>query len=125
MGKSLASLEILGWGGAMKSGGGRADVLRLCCPRMTTRQPRIVDIALDERTILLRSADVEQERRVAIFDLLEANYFDPVPELGGTYGGPWRIIMRIEEGRLAIDLQAEDEASIATLMLALTPVTKG
>jgi len=88
---------------------------------MTTRQPRIVDIALDERTILWRSADVEQERRVAIFDLLEDNYFDPVPELGGVYAGPWRIVMRIEEGRLAIDLQAEDEAPIATLMLALTP----
>ena len=39
--------------------------------------PRIIDITLDERTILWRNADVEQERRIAIFDLLEDNHFAP------------------------------------------------
>ena len=39
--------------------------------------PRIIDITLDERTILWRNADVEQERRIAIFDLLEDNFFAP------------------------------------------------
>ena len=39
--------------------------------------PRIIDIELDERTIIRRNADVEQERRVAIFDLLEGNHFAP------------------------------------------------
>ncbi|MGB3930377.1 MAG: UPF0262 family protein, partial [Sphingobium sp.] len=39
--------------------------------------PRIIDIKLDERTILWRNADVEQERRIAIFDLLEDNHFAP------------------------------------------------
>ena len=39
--------------------------------------PRIIDITLDERTILWRNADVEQERRIAIFDLLEDNVFEP------------------------------------------------
>ena len=33
--------------------------------------PRIIDIELDERSILKRNADIEQERRIAIFDLLE------------------------------------------------------
>ncbi|MBX9860893.1 MAG: UPF0262 family protein, partial [Sphingomonas sp.] len=39
--------------------------------------PRIIDVKLDERTILWRSADIEQERRIAIFDLIEGNYFKP------------------------------------------------
>ena len=38
--------------------------------------PRIIDIELDERSIIRRNADIEQERRVAIFDLLEDNQFD-------------------------------------------------
>ena len=33
--------------------------------------PRIIDIELDERTIIRRNEDIEQERQVAIFDLLE------------------------------------------------------
>ena len=39
-------------------------------------EPRIIDIQLDERSILKRNADIEQERRIAIFDLLEENHFD-------------------------------------------------
>ena len=39
---------------------------------------RIGHIALDEETILWRNADVEQERRVAIYDLIEENTFKPV-----------------------------------------------
>jgi uncharacterized protein (UPF0262 family) len=42
---------------------------------MPMTDPRIIDITLDERTILWRNADVEQERRIAIFDLLEDNFF--------------------------------------------------
>lgn len=88
---------------------------------MTIRTPRIIEIDLDERTIIWRSADVEQERRVAIFDLLEENHFDPVADVAGDYPGPWRILMRIEEGRLAIDLKREDDSPLATLVVALTP----
>ncbi|HET8611919.1 MAG TPA: UPF0262 family protein, partial [Sphingomonas sp.] len=39
--------------------------------------PRIIDITLDERTILWRNADIEQERKVAMLDLLNDNHFKP------------------------------------------------
>ena len=39
--------------------------------------PRIIAVELDEKTIIWRNADVEQERRIAIFDLLEGNHFSP------------------------------------------------
>ena len=81
--------------------------------------PRIIDIELDERTILWRSADVEQERRIAIFDLLEGNRFAPQREHPDGYAGPYRIKLRVEEGRLAIDMFREDGSHLETLVLAL------
>ena len=39
--------------------------------------PGIIDVELDERTIIRRNEDIEQEKRVAIFDLLEGNHFAP------------------------------------------------
>lgn len=81
---------------------------------------RIVAIELDERTVLWRNADIEQERRVAIFDLLEGNSFRPVGIVGD---GPWRLRLRVEEGRLAIDC-ATGEGKAETggcIMLSLAP----
>jgi uncharacterized protein (UPF0262 family) len=57
--------------------------------------PRIIDITLDERTILWRSADVEQERRIAIYDLLEDNHFAPQRVHADGYAGPYRVHLRV------------------------------
>ena len=56
--------------------------------------PRIIDVTLDDRTIIWRNADIEQERRVAIFDLLEQNHFAP-----NGHEGPFRILLRVEDNR--------------------------
>jgi uncharacterized protein (UPF0262 family) len=80
---------------------------------------RIIGVDLDERTILWRSADVEQERRVAIFDLLEGNFFAPRTAYGDGYGGPYRIVMRVEEGRLAIDIRKQSEEPLETIILPM------
>ena len=45
--------------------------------RCNMADPRISHIDLDQRTIIWRNADIEQERRIAIFDLLEGNIFAP------------------------------------------------
>ena len=82
---------------------------------------RIIDVQLDERTILWRSADIEQERRVAIFDLLEGNSFQLVTARGSGHDGPYRITLRVEDGRLAIDVSASDASHIETIVLALSP----
>ncbi|MFZ5747420.1 MAG: UPF0262 family protein [Pseudomonadota bacterium] len=81
--------------------------------------PRIIDITLDERTILWRSADIEQERRIAIFDLLEDNHFAPQRAHADGYAGPYRIGLRVEEGRLAIDILREDRSHLETIVLGL------
>ena len=81
--------------------------------------PRIIDVQLDDRTILWRSADVEQERRIAIFDLIEGNHFAPQRHRSDDYAGPYRIALSVEEGRLAIHIKREDDSPLETLVLAL------
>ena len=81
--------------------------------------PRIIDVKLDERTILWRSADIEQERRIAIFDLIEGNYFKPLREYPDGYAGPYRIELSVEEGRLGIAIGREDSTPLETYILGL------
>jgi uncharacterized protein (UPF0262 family) len=76
--------------------------------------PRIINIELDERTILRRSDDIERERQVAILDLLEANHFQPA-----GHDGPFRILLRIEDNRLAIDLRDAADTPLETIRLGL------
>jgi uncharacterized protein (UPF0262 family) len=76
--------------------------------------PRIIDVELDERTIIRRSDEIEREKNVAIFDLLEGNCFQPE-----GLDGPFRVRLRIEEGRLAIDLKDEADEPLDTVRLNL------
>jgi uncharacterized protein (UPF0262 family) len=77
-------------------------------------EPRIIDIELDEGSIIRRSDDIERERQVAIFDLMEANSFQPV-----GHQGPFRIRLRIEENRLAIELKDAEGEPLDTVRFGL------
>lgn len=81
--------------------------------------PRIMDISLDEQTIIWRNADVEQERRIAIFDILEENHFAPQRDHADGYLGPYKVALRVEEGRLAIDISREDGNYLESVILGL------
>ncbi len=85
---------------------------------MSGADNRIVAVELDERTVIWRNADVEQERRVAIFDLLEGNIFRPV-EIDGP--GPWRLVLRVEDGRLAMDVTGDSGGESGSVLLGLAP----
>ena len=76
--------------------------------------PRILDVSLDDRTIIRRSEEIEQERKIAIFDLLEQNFFKPA-----GHDGPFRIQLRVEDNRLAIDLRDADGEALETVRLGL------
>jgi uncharacterized protein (UPF0262 family) len=76
---------------------------------------RIIDVELDERTIIRRKPDIEQERRVAIHDLLQENHF----ALAG-YDGPFRIRLRVQDNRLVIDLRDSAGEPLDTVKLSLT-----
>jgi uncharacterized protein (UPF0262 family) len=78
---------------------------------------RIVNVLLDEHSVVRRSAEVEHERAVAIFDLIEENRFVPY----GSPGGPYNLHLSIEEGRLVFDVRAESDTPVGKVMLALGP----
>ncbi|MEO0441609.1 MAG: UPF0262 family protein, partial [Pseudomonadota bacterium] len=81
--------------------------------------PRIIHVELDEATIIWRNADIEQERRIAIFDLIEENHFKPLREHSDGYAGPYKLHLSVQEGRLVISIAREDGEPLETLILAL------
>src|SRR5438552_17332832 len=66
-------------------------------PRSTHR---LQSVQLDEDSLAAASRDQEQERQIAIFDLLEENYFKPE----GGEGGPYELKMGLVENRLLLDI---------------------
>ncbi|HEY4940301.1 MAG TPA: UPF0262 family protein [Rhizomicrobium sp.] len=78
---------------------------------------RLTAITLDERSIVRRTREIEQERDIAIYDLLEGNSFRPE----GSQGGPYRLVLGIEENRLTFDIQLESGTAHGKVMLSLTP----
>ena len=80
---------------------------------------RIAHIALDEDTILWRNADVEQERRVAIFDLIEENSFKPLRAAERGFDGPYHLHLAVQDGRLALTINSTNGDLLETLVLGL------
>lgn len=83
---------------------------------------RICHIAIDDTALPPPTPEIEQERKVAIFDLLEDNSFAlpprderPMPD------GPYRLGLAIREKRLVFDVQTEDENPAAEFHLSLGP----
>jgi len=76
---------------------------------------KIVKLELDERTVLRRNADVEHERSVAIFDLLEDNRFAPV----GHDGGPYHLSLGIADNSLVLDIRDTAHQPVDKVVLPL------
>ena len=81
--------------------------------------PRIIHIELDDATILWRNADIEQERRIAVFDLIEENRFKPLRAFEAGYHGPYRLRLSVHDGRLSLDIADKDGNALETLILGL------
>ena len=83
---------------------------------------RICHIEIDERGLARPTPEIEQERRVAIFDLLEDNSFGlPLREDRPAPPGPYRLGLAIREGRLVFDIATEDAAKVGEFHLSLGP----
>jgi uncharacterized protein (UPF0262 family) len=84
---------------------------------MAESDRRIVKITLDERSVVRRNADIEHERAVAIFDLLEENSF----AVAGEAPGPFHLHLGIEENRLVFDIRTTAEEPVDRVLVPLTP----
>ena len=77
---------------------------------------QLVSVDLDETGLPAPTPEIAQERRVAIFDLLEDNSF----ELKG-HDGPYRLRLAVIERRLVFDVRTQDNEKIAEFHLSLSP----
>jgi uncharacterized protein (UPF0262 family) len=77
---------------------------------------RLEGVQIDEVSLAPVSRDVEHERQVAIFDLVEGNYFKPE----GGHGGPYGLRIGLVENRLALDISGPDYQR--RILLSLTPL---
>jgi len=79
---------------------------------------RLQSIEIDEDSLAAVSRDQEQERQIAIFDLIEDNYFEPV----GAATGPYDLKIALAENRLALHITGPDGGGFdQTHLLSLSP----
>ena len=83
---------------------------------------RIAQIELDDHNLPPPTAEIEQERKVAIFDLLEDNTFDlPKRDDRVVPAGPYKVDLAIREKRLVFDISTEAGEKAAEFHLSLSP----
>lgn len=78
---------------------------------------RLAAITLDEKTLVRRQPEAEHERAIAIYDLLEENYFQPV----GDFIGPYGLTIRLEDNRLVLEINDQASATSSEVGLPITP----
>lgn len=78
---------------------------------------RLVSVDIDDETLAASGPDAEHERRVAIFDLIEANSFDVIDH----DGGPYALHLSMQERKLALDIRLEDGTPVRIFGLSMTP----
>ena len=100
-------------------------VARTCSGTIVTSAPkdsRLIDLVLDETTIGRANADVEHERAVAIFDLLEENRFWPVGHDCVDGRAPeYKLSLGVVEQRLVFSIRDAGDNDVATHILSLSP----
>ena len=81
---------------------------------------RLAAVTLDEASLGSSNDDVEHERRVAIYDLLQDNTFRP----DGHDGGPYVLQLGISGNRLVFDIRLNDGTPVIAHMLSLAPFSR-
>ncbi|NQY82552.1 MAG: UPF0262 family protein [Alphaproteobacteria bacterium] len=85
---------------------------------MEMPQARLVDITLDQKSLLKRSPQVEHERKVAILDLLAFNRFALCGE--GAHPGPFKLILSLQDNRrLVFEIFDEEDQQLQKINLSL------
>lgn len=81
---------------------------------------RLVDIVLDEASIARSTPEVEHDRAVAIYDLIEENNFQPVGHPPASYV----LNLAVVEKKLVFRIRTDDEREVVTHVLSLSPLRK-
>jgi len=81
---------------------------------------RLMAVTLDEASIGRSGPDVEHERAVAIYDLLEENSFDPQHDARG----PFKLNLSITGNRLVFDIRRANDEPVMAHLLSLSPLRR-
>jgi uncharacterized protein (UPF0262 family) len=84
---------------------------------MNGSERRIIQVTLDEKSVVRRNPDVEHERAVALSDLMASNEFAPL----SGHPGPFHLKIGLEEGRLVLDINSTAAEPLERVMLPLRP----
>jgi uncharacterized protein (UPF0262 family) len=89
---------------------------------MTDAPPtsKLVAVTLDEESIGRSGPDIEHERAVAIYDLIEENVFQPADQDVAQYA----LHLSMSENRLVFDIRTPDGAPVVAHLLSLSPLRK-
>lgn len=82
----------------------------------------LTDIVLDDTGLPAPTPEVDQERKIAIYDLLEDNVFG-LPDKGDErfLPGPYKLTLSIKDNRLVFDVTTEQDTKAAEFHLSLSP----
>ena len=80
----------------------------------------LIDITLDDSALPEPTPEIAQERRVAIFDLLQDNEFSLVRD--GAPEGPYKLILGMQDRRLVFTITTENDEPAVQFMLSLSPL---
>jgi uncharacterized protein (UPF0262 family) len=78
---------------------------------------RLVEVTLDDKSIGRSNPDIEHERTVAIYDLIEENSFAPE----GHAGGPYTLRLSMADKRLMFDIRTAADKPVIAHLLSLAP----
>ena len=81
---------------------------------------KLFDIRLDDHNFVARNPEVEHERRIAIYDLLDDNSF----EILGSDRGPYSLLLKRREARLIFRIFGDDGAPVADISVSLSSLRK-
>lgn len=81
---------------------------------------RLAEITLDTKSLGRASANIEHEREVAIFDILDGNAF----RVDGIDAGPYKLHLAIVDERLLLSITAAGEGATSDHVVALTPLKR-
>ena len=84
------------------------------------KSQRLVKVTLDENSIGRSGTQVEHERAVAIYDLLEENSFAPL----GAAKGPFALHLSLNGNRLMLDIRHADDEPVMVHLLSLSPLRR-
>lgn len=90
---------------------------------MIERPDRLHGVSLDNETILTSNEAVEQERRIAIIQLIEDSVFEPV-FLDPLPVGPYGLRLSLQGGSLLFEVSDADDRALGHTRLPLQPLRR-